>query len=81
VGDTARDSEKKQVEIFRRMGSEGRLAAAVELTRISRRLLLEGVQRRHPDYDERQIHLETIRLTLPEKLFHAAYPEAGESLP
>lgn len=79
--DTAKDAKKKQIEILRQMGPEARLAAAVELSRMSRRLLEEGVQRRHPDYDERQIRLETIRLTLPKELFLAAYPEAGEILP
>ena len=43
MGDTARDAEEKQIEILRRMGPEGRLRAAMELTRISRKLLLEGV--------------------------------------
>jgi len=79
--DTVRDAEKKQIEILRRMGPEGRLRAAMELTRTSRKLLLEGVHKRHPDYDERQIRLEIIRLTLPEELFRAAYPEAGENRP
>jgi hypothetical protein len=79
--DTAKDAEKKQIEILRRMGPEGRLRAAIELSRTSRKVLSEGVHRRHPDYDERQIRLETIRLTLPKELFRAAYPEAGENLP
>jgi len=61
------------------MGSEGRLHVAMELTRTSRKLLLAGVHKRHPHHDERQIRLETIRLTLPEELFRAAYPEAGEN--
>jgi len=78
--DTVRDAEKKQIEILRRMGPEGRLRAAMELTRTSRKLLLEGVHKRHPDYDERQIRLETIRLILPEELFLAAYPNADERL-
>jgi hypothetical protein len=78
--DTARDAERKQIEILSRMGPEGRLRAAIELSRMSRKLLREGVQKRHPDYDERQIRLETIRLILPEELFRAAYPNADERL-
>jgi hypothetical protein len=78
--DTARDAERKQIEILSRMGPEGRLCAAIELSRISLKLLREGVQKRHPDYDERQIRLETIRLILPEELFRAAYPNADERL-
>jgi hypothetical protein len=79
--DTARDAEKKQIEILSRMGPEGRLRAAMELSRISRNLLLEGVRKRHPDYSERQVRLETIRLILPEELFRAAYPNSDERLP
>ena len=78
---TARDAEEKQIEILRRMGPEGRLRAAIELTRISRKLLSEGVCKRHPEYTERQIRLDSIRLTLPEELFRAAYPQAAENRP
>lgn len=79
--DTARDADKKQIEILRRMGPEGRLRAAIELSRISRKLLSEGVRKRHPDYTERQVRLDTIRLTLPEELFRAAYPQSSENWP
>jgi len=79
--DPARDAEQKQIEILRRIGPEGRLRAAIELIRMSRKLLFEGVHKRHPDYNERQLRLETIRLTLPEELFNAAYREAGEQWP
>jgi hypothetical protein len=81
MGDTARDAQEKQMEILRRIGPEGRLRAAIELTRISRKLLSEGVRKRHPEYTEREIHLDSIRLTLPEELFRAAYPQADENRP
>ena len=79
--DPSRDAEKKQIAILRRMGFENRLRAAIELSRISRKLLSEGVQKRHPECTERQVRLETIRLTLPEELFRAAYPQAAENRP
>lgn len=79
--DTSRSAEKKQIEILRRIGPENRLRAAVELSRISRTMLSEGVRKRHPEYTERQVRLETIRMILPEELFRAAYPQAGENLP
>lgn len=78
--DTLKDAQEKQMEILRRMGPEGRLRAAIALSRTSRELLSEGVRRRHPDYDERRIRLQTIHLILPEDLFRAAYPDAGENL-
>jgi len=79
--DTAQEAEKIQLDIFRRMGPERRLQAGLALMRTCRELLREGVRRRHPEYDERQIGLAVIRLTLPDDLFFAAYPEAREILP
>jgi hypothetical protein len=79
--DTTAEAEKIQLDIFRRMGPEQRLEAGLALSRTCRELLREGVRRRHPDYDERQVHLAVIRLTLPDDLFSAAYPESRNILP
>ena len=79
--DTTLEAEKIQLDIFRRMGPERRLQAGLALSRTCRELLREGVRRRHPDYDERQIQLAAIRLTLPHDLFSSAYPEARDILP
>ena len=69
------------MEIFRRMGPEKRLQAGIALSQLCRKLLAEGVRQRHPEYDEKEIKLATIRLTLPEDLFLAAYPEARDIRP
>lgn len=79
--DTTPEAERIQLEVFRRMGPERRLHAAIELSRACRELLIEGVRRRHPEYDERQIRLAAIRLMLPERLFLEAYPEARDIMP
>ncbi len=79
--DTSPEAERVQLEIFRRMGPEKRLQAGIALSQICRKLLMEGVRRRHPEYEERQIRLAVIRLMLPEKLFFEAYPEARDILP
>ena len=70
-----------QIESLRRLGREGRLHAGINLTRTSRKLLLEGILRRHPDYNDTQIKLTCLKLLLPEELFFAAYPEARTILP
>ena len=44
-------------------------------------LLLEGVRKRHPEYNARQAELAVIRLTLSHNLFLAAYPESEGILP
>ena len=74
--DTSREARQIQIEIFRRMGPEGRLNKALELAELSRQLLTEGVRRRHPDYSDEEVRLAVIRLQLPEELFRAAYPGA-----
>ena len=79
--DTTQEAENIHMDIFRRMAPEQRLQAGLALSRTCRELLRAGVRRRHPDYDEREVHLATIRLTLPEDLFSAAYPEARDILP
>lgn len=79
--DTTLEAERVQLEVFRHMGPEKRLQASVALSRTCRKLLIEGVRRRHPEYDERRIRLAVIRLMLPEKLFLAAFPEARDILP
>ena len=79
--DTSKAAATLQIEVLRRMGPEGRLQAAIDLCSTSRVLLLEGVHKRHPEYNARQAELAVIRLTLPTDLFLAAYPEAEGILP
>ena len=79
--DTTPQAEQVQLEIFRRMGPEKRLQAGIELSQLCRKLLLEGVRMRHPEYNERQTKLAVIRLILPENLFLAAYPEGRDIRP
>jgi hypothetical protein len=79
--DTSPEVERIQNEIFRKMAPERRLQLAIELTQTSRKLLATGVRQRHPEYDEAQVRLAVIRLTIPEKLFLAAYPHAKDIVP
>lgn len=79
--DTTIEAEKAQLDSLKRMGPERRLRTAIELTHISRALLVEGVRRRHPEYNEEQIRLKAISLILPPELFSSAYPEHQSILP
>lgn len=79
--DTSEAAASFQIEVLRRRGRERRLPAAIDLCTSSRALLLEGVNRRHPEYNARQAELAVIRLTLPTDLFLAAYPESEGILP
>jgi hypothetical protein len=79
--DTSPEAERVQIEVFRKMTPERRLRAATELTQLVRKSLAEGVRMRHPEYNEEQVRLAMIRLTLPERLFLAVYPHAKEITP
>ncbi len=79
--DTSPEVERVQIEIFRKMTPERRLHAATELTQLVRKSLAEGVRMRHPEYNEEQVRLAMIRLTLPERLFLTVYPYAKEITP
>jgi hypothetical protein len=79
--DTPREAERVQIERFRKMTPEQRLQLGAKLTQIHRKRLTIGVRRRHPEYDDEQVRLAVIRLTIPEKLFLDAYPHAKEIMP
>ena len=79
--DTSSVAERKQLDILRSFSPEKRLKIAIDLTQTSRNLLSAGVRQRHPEYDERQVALAVIRLTLPDDVFLAAYPQASHILP
>src|SRR5690349_9324502 len=55
--DTTPDAAAVQLEAYRRMSPAARLRAGLELTAMSRRLLAEGIRRRHPDYSAEQARL------------------------
>ncbi len=55
---------KRYIEVLRQMTPEQRLAKAMELSDLGKRLFLHGLRRRFPEADEREIHaiyLERIK--------------------
>jgi hypothetical protein len=79
--DTPDEVSRLQIEAYSRMTPGARLRVGLELTEMSRRLLADGIRRRHPDYDEEQVRLASIRLWLGPELFHSAYPGKRELEP
>lgn len=73
--DTTDHAHQMQIDIFREMGAEKRLQAAIDLAQTSRKLLAEGVRMRHPEYNEEEVKIAVIRLMLGESLFLRVYPE------
>lgn len=72
--DTTPEAARVEVEILRRIPSRRRLEMALEMSHAIRAVAAEGVRSRHPQYNEEQVRLAVIRLTLGEDLFRRAFP-------
>ena len=73
LSDTPPEIVKKQFEIWRRMTDEQRLDIAIEMSLLVRDLQKQALRREHPDWSEKQVIREVLRLTLlpqplPERL-------------
>ncbi|MGH9382066.1 MAG: hypothetical protein ACRD2Z_15840 [Thermoanaerobaculia bacterium] len=79
--DTSEAAASAQLEVYRRMSPAARLRVGLELTATSRRLLGDGIRRRHPEYDDEHVRLAFLRLWLGPELFRAAYPGLPELEP
>jgi hypothetical protein len=72
--DTTPEAAWVQMEIYRRMGGARRLELAFELSDFLRGIVESGIRSRHPDYDDQQVKLAYIRLTVGYELFGKAFP-------
>lgn len=78
AADTTGDAARAQLDAYRRMSPSARLRVGLELTELSRRLLTDGIRRRHPEYDGARVRLACLRLWLGPDLFRQAYPGEPE---
>jgi len=78
AADTSEDAFRAQIDAYRRMSPDARLRAGLELTEMSRRLLADGIRRRHPEYTEDQVRMAFLRHWLGPELFRKAYPGLPE---
>lgn len=68
--DTSTEAWDVQVRIYRRMASVQRLNIALELTEMSRTLLGKGLEQQHPEYSEKTLRSETVRLWLGDDVLY-----------
>lgn len=73
LNDTTAEALAVQFLVLRRLGPAGRLAMAFDLSDNLRSLVAAGVRHRHPDWDDRTVEREVIRLTIGDELFRQAY--------
>ncbi|MEN6575817.1 MAG: hypothetical protein ABFD90_05685 [Phycisphaerales bacterium] len=73
LDDTTPEALAVQLRVLRRLGPSGRAAMTFELCDNLRRLVRDGVRHRHPDWDDRNVEREVIRLMIGDSLFQRAY--------
>ncbi len=76
--DTDPAAARVQWEIYRRMTPGRRMELALEMSATLRQFMAAGVRMRHSHYDDRQVKLAVIRLSLGDNLFRRVYP--GEEI-
>lgn len=69
----APSTEQLQLEMFRRMSPDEKLALAAELRQTNLALLRAGIRARRGDLPEEELRLEVLKAILPARLFEAGY--------
>ena len=75
--DTTPEAWAIQLEVWRRMGPERRIAAAISMSEELVTLTRAGIQARHPEYDDEAVRLAEIRQRLGDELYSKVYPGAA----
>ena len=66
--DTSPEAYAVQLELLRRMSPRQRLRKTFALSRQVKRMSMNAIRRRHPDFDEDAVRLKFIELTYGEAL-------------
>lgn len=75
IDDTTPEAKRRQIEGWRRMKPEQKLALVLQMSANVRRLAFAGVQRRHPHASTREQRLRLAQVLFGEELARAAYPD------
>jgi hypothetical protein len=75
--DTTADSERRQVDAWRRLSSIERLRLVSETTRAVLELSMTGIRRRHPQASERECFLRLAAILLGVGTTRQLYPDAA----
>jgi len=68
ITDTAPEAEEVQIRLLREAGVERRFGLAMSLSHTAIELSRGAIRQRHPDWSEREVKLEFVRLCYGEKL-------------
>ncbi len=78
--DTTPEARQVELEVWRRMPPEKRLALAFRMTASLRDISAAGIKSRHPEYTPEQIKMALIRMSLGDDLFSQVYPGVDVAL-
>jgi hypothetical protein len=73
--DTSRAAHDAQIAAYRAMGPEARVAMAAEMSEDVRRIALDGIRARHPEYSVDDARRALLRLVLGDALVARAWPD------
>jgi hypothetical protein len=74
--DTTIEAARKEFEILRKLGPHVRAKMAFDMSDSLRCIVEAGVRNRHPDFDQKKIQLEVLRLMIGDKLYRQMPKEA-----
>lgn len=60
--DTSAEAARVQIEAQRRLGEEGRLRTAFDMSMTARALAAAGIRRDHPEWDDARVKRELLRI-------------------
>ncbi|NIP26272.1 MAG: hypothetical protein GWN67_18230 [Phycisphaerae bacterium] len=78
--DTTIEAARKQFEILRRLDAQTRLKMMFEMSDYLRSIVEAGVRLRHPEYDERKVNRQVVRLMIGETLFKQICTDAKRKI-
>ena len=73
--DTSEEAWRLQMAAIAQRSVADRLEEWAELNRAVARMEADGIRRRHPDYDDRQVMLAAARMRYGDELVGAAWPD------
>lgn len=75
--DASLEAARKEFEIVRKFGPEVRAGMAIEMSGNLRRIVGAGVRHRHPEFDEKKVEREVLRLMIGDKFYRQMLKEKG----
>lgn len=75
--DTTLETARREFEILRKLGPQVRAAMAFEMSDNLRHIVEAGVRHRHPEFGQKKVGQEVLRLMIGDKLYEQMQKETG----